>query len=250
LAVRNKRFERNTSKDMANNNESNLAPWVDEHLAKLDPAGDWQPNVTRARARLHQRHAKEKAAGRKVTWVVMGVLVGCAALLAFPAPRGIAHRCVGACESLLAGRATMPQGPPSQSAVDFNLKDANGADIRLSVYKGKVVLLNFWATWCPPCKAEIPWFEEFQRTYADQGLVVIGISMDEDGWKVVRPYMEASKINYRIAIGDTRLAQKYGGVESLPETLLIGRDGSIAARHVGIVSKSDYESEIGQLLKR
>src|ERR1700733_13396523 len=105
---------------MANNNESNLARWVDEHLAKLDPAGDWQPDVTRARARLHQRHANEKASGRKVTWAVLAVLVGCAGLLAFPAPRGIAQRCVGVCESLLTGRATMPQGPPSQSAVDFN----------------------------------------------------------------------------------------------------------------------------------
>jgi len=234
---------------MVNNNESKLAPWVDEHLAKLDPGVDWQPDVTRARARLDQRH-NEKAAGRKVTWASMAVLAGCAGLLAFPAPRGIAQRCVGACESLFLNRAGMATVRPSQSAPDFSLEDDNGARIRLSEYKGKVVLLNFWATWCPPCKAEIPWFEEFQRTYANQGFVVIGISMDEDGWKVVRPYMQAAKINYRVAIGDDALAQKFGGVESLPETLLIDREGSVVARHVGIVSKSDYESEILHLLKK
>jgi thiol-disulfide isomerase/thioredoxin len=112
------------------------------------------------------------------------------------------------------------------------------------------VLLNFWATWCGPCKAEIPWFEEFQRNYARQGLSVIGISMDEDGWKVVRPYMESAKINYRIAIGDDALAQKFGGVTSLPETFLVDRNGRIAGRHVGVVSKSDYQSEIVRLLKK
>ena len=234
---------------MVNNNESKLAPWIDEHLGKLDPGVDWQPDVTRARARLDQRR-NEKAAGRKVTWASVAVLTGCAGLLAFPAPRGIAQRCVGACESLFLNRAGMATVRPSQSAPDFSLEDNNGARIRLSEYKGKVVLLNFWATWCPPCKAEIPWFEEFQRTYANQGFVVIGISMDEDGWKVVRPYMQAAKINYRVAIGDDALAQKFGGVESLPETLLIDREGSVAARHVGIVSKSDYESEILHLLKK
>ena len=235
---------------MANNNESNLAPWVDEHLAKLDSAGDWQPDITRARARLDQRRASKRAAGRKATWTLTAVLAGCAGLLAFPAPRGIAQRCLGACESLFVGRGSVPQVSLSQTAPDFSLKDANGGGIRLSDFKGKVVLLNFWATWCSPCKAEIPWFEEFQRTYGAQGLVVIGISMDEDGWKPVRPYMQAAKIDYRVAIGDDALAQKFGGVESLPETLLIDRDGRIAARHVGIVGKSDYESEIVRILAK
>jgi cytochrome c biogenesis protein CcmG/thiol:disulfide interchange protein DsbE len=240
---------------MANNSESNMSEsnmdrWVDDHLAKLDPASNWQPDITRARARLDQRRANERTAGRKATWTVTAVLAGCAGLLAFPASRGIAQRCVGACESLFVNRATMPQVSPSQTAPDFSLKDASGADIRLSDYKGKVVLLNFWATWCPPCKAEIPWFEDFQRTYGAQGLVVIGISMDEDGWQAVRPYMHAAKIDYRVAIGDDALAQKYGGVESLPETLLIDRDGRVGARHVGIVSKSDYEGEIVRILAK
>jgi peroxiredoxin len=235
---------------MANNDELNVNSYVDDYLTKLDPDRNWQPDVARARARLDERHATESPAGRKMTWLVAAVLVGCAGLLAFPAPRGLAQRCVGACESLFLGRATTGRLPLSETAPDFSLRDATGAEIRLSDYKGKVVLLNFWATWCSPCKAEIPWFEEFQRTYANQGFAVIGVSMDEDGWKVVRPYMEATKINYGVAIGNDELAQKYGGVGALPESLLIDRDGRIAARHVGMVSKSNYESELVQLLKR
>jgi cytochrome c biogenesis protein CcmG/thiol:disulfide interchange protein DsbE len=235
---------------MANDNELNLDVWVDDHLAKLDPTSDWQPDVARARARLDERHAAGQATGRKATWAALGVLAGCAGLLAFPAPRGLAQRCVGACENFFLSRAAMGRLPISQTAPDFILKDASGTDFRLSDYRGRVVLLNFWATWCAPCKAEIPWFEEFQKAYASRGLAVIGISMDEDGWKVVRPYMEATRINYRIAIGDDALAQKYGGVTSLPETFLIDRDGRIAGRHIGIVGKSDYESEIVQLLAK
>jgi peroxiredoxin len=234
---------------MAKNNELNDR-WVDGRMAKLDPQADWRPDVSQARALLDHRRAAEGAAGRKVTWAVMAAFAGCVGLLAFPAPRGIAQRCIGACESLFINRPAMPQVLPSQTAPDFSLMDSRSADIRLSDYKGKVVLLNFWATWCPPCKAEIPWFEEFQRKYGNQGFNVIGISMDEAGWKVVRPYMESAKINYRVALVDNALAQNYGGVDSLPETMLIGRDGKIAARHVGIVGKSEYENEIVQLLKK
>jgi len=235
---------------MANDNELNLGVWVDDHLAKLDPTGDWQPDVARARARLDERHAAGHATGRRATWAAMGVLAACAGFLAFPASRGLAQRCVGACESFFLSRAAMSRSPLPQTAPDFILKDASGTDFRLSDYRGRVVLLNFWATWCAPCKAEIPWFEEFQKAYASRGLAVIGISMDEDGWKVVQPYKEATRINYRIAIGDDALAQKYGGVTSLPETFLIDRDGRIAGRHIGIVGKSDYESEIVQLLAK
>jgi len=235
---------------MANDSELNIDRWVESHLAKLDRAGEWRPDVTRARARLDERHAAELLRRRKVTWVLAAVLAGCTGLLAFPAPRAIAQRCVGACESLFLERAnTAPGGAPAL-APDFSLKDADGAVIRLSDYRGKVVLLNFWATWCPPCRVEIPWFEQFQRTYGSQGFAVIGVSMDEDGWNAVRPYMESNKISYRIVIGDRALAQKYGGVASLPETLLIDRDGRIAARHAGIVGKSDYESEIVRMLEK
>ena len=135
-------------------------------------------------------------------------------------------------------------------AADFTLKDSRGVDVNLSDYKGKVVVLNFWATWCGPCKVEIPWFAEFENKYKDSGFVVLGVSMDEDGWETVRPYMEKMKMTYRVTIGDQALAAKFGGIESLPETLLIDREGRVAAKHVGLASKSNYGDEIAQLLKK
>ena len=135
-----------------------------------------------------------------------------------------------------------------RTAPDFPLKDAKGATVKLSSLKGKVVLLNFWATWCGPCKVEIPWFMEFERTYKDKGLVVLGVSMDDEGWKDVRPYLEEKKVTYRMVVGDEALAKVYGGVESLPTTFMIDKTGKIASEHVGLTSKSTYAEEIAVLL--
>ena len=120
--------------------------------------------------------------------------------------------------------------------------------MRLSDYRGKVVLLNFWATWCGPCKLEIPWFMEFEQTLKDRGFAVLGISMDEDGWDAVKPYIERRKVNYRVLMGDDTVATLYGGVDSLPTSFLIDREGKIASVHIGLVSKSDYEDDLKQLL--
>ena len=136
-----------------------------------------------------------------------------------------------------------------KSAPDFSLKDANGHTVKLSDYKGKVVLLNFWATWCGPCKIEIPWFVEFEQAYKDRGFAVLGVSMDDDGWQSVKPYIEQRKINYRVVIGTDEIGNLYGGVESLPTTFLIDRSGRIAAVHVGLVSKSKYENDVKELLE-
>ena len=137
----------------------------------------------------------------------------------------------------------------SKVAASFALKDATGADLKLSDYKGKVVLLNFWATWCGPCKVEIPWFMEFNKTYKDRGFTVVGISMDDDGWKSVKPYLAAKKIDYPVAIGNDELGKLYGGVDSLPTTFIIDRSGNIAYTHTGLESKDTYEKEIAGLLK-
>lgn len=133
-------------------------------------------------------------------------------------------------------------------APDFELKDSMGQTVRLSSYKGKVVLLNFWATWCGPCKIEIPWFVEFEQKYKDKGFAVLGVSMDEEGWDVVKPYLANTKVNYRIVLGNDTVAQLYGGVDSLPTSFLIDQQGRIASVHVGLVSKGDYQNDINQLL--
>lgn len=139
--------------------------------------------------------------------------------------------------------------PSAQKAApDFALKDADGKTVRLSDYKGKVVLLNFWATWCGPCKLEMPWFIEFERKYRNQGFAVVGVSMDEEGWGVIKPFISEMAVNYRILQGDDSTASLYGGVESLPTTFIIDRTGRVAASHVGLRSKSVFEDDIKKLL--
>jgi peroxiredoxin len=136
----------------------------------------------------------------------------------------------------------------SKPAPDFSLTDATGETVKLSDQKGKVVLLNFWATWCGPCKVEIPWFISFQQQYKDRNFTVLGVAFDDDGWTSVKPYLAEHKINYRVVVGNDALDKAYGGVESLPTTFLIGRDGRIASKHVGLISKSSYQEEISRLL--
>lgn len=132
-------------------------------------------------------------------------------------------------------------------APDFMVKDSSGAGLRLSAYKGKVVLLNFWATYCVPCRTEIPWFIEFDKSYRDKGLVVVGISMDEE-WADVKKFVGEKRIDYKIGLGNEDLAKKYGGLDALPETYIIDREGRVAAHHVGLVPKADVEKEITQVL--
>jgi cytochrome c biogenesis protein CcmG/thiol:disulfide interchange protein DsbE len=156
---------------------------------------------------------------------------------------------VAACFALPAkAPADLTAASSRKAAPDFALADSKGASIKLSAYKGKVVLLDFWATWCGGCKVEIPWYMEFQGRYRDDGLSVIGVSMDEDGWKSVKPFLAKNPMNYSVVVGDPDLAKLYG-VDSMPMTLLIDRDGKIAASHVGMVDKDGFEREIQGLLK-
>ena len=136
-----------------------------------------------------------------------------------------------------------------KQAPNFSLKDADGNAVNLADYRGKVVLINFWATWCGPCEAEIPWFIEFEKKYKDQGFAVLGVSMDDDGWKSVRPYVASHKINYRIMIGSEVVSQQFGAIESLPTSFMLDRAGRIASNHIGLVDKVDYQNEIVKLLE-
>jgi peroxiredoxin len=135
-----------------------------------------------------------------------------------------------------------------KAAPNFSLLDSKGATIKLSDYKGKVVLLDFWATFCTVCKKEIPWYEQFEDQYKKQGFAAIGVSMDT-GWKPIRPYMAKEGMNYPIVIGNWGLLGRFGlHVQALPVTFLIDRDGRIADQHVGLVNKDQFESEIKKLL--
>jgi peroxiredoxin len=136
-----------------------------------------------------------------------------------------------------------------QPMPEFKLKDADGQTVHPADYKGKVMLLDFWATWCGPCKIEIPWFMDFERQFKDQGFAVVGVSMDEDGWTAIKPYVRDMKMNYRILLGNDAVSTAYGGLDSLPTTLLIDRQGKIASVHVGVsMGKEEFKNAIVQLL--
>jgi peroxiredoxin len=158
--------------------------------------------------------------------------------------------------ALLAAALLVPSTAPAdvtaassrKAAPEFSLTNAKGAAIRLSDFKGKVVLLNFWATWCHGCKTEIPWFVEFQSQFRDAGLDVVGVSMDDDGWKSVTPFVAEKKLNYTVVIGDEALGKRYD-LGPMPKTVLIDREGRIAATYDGVVDKAKCQSEIQALLK-
>lgn len=160
---------------------------------------------------------------------------------------------------LLAGCSSEPRFVKAASQVkpatdrkpapEFALKDADGKTVRLEDYKGKVVLLDFFATWCGPCKIEIPWFMEMERKNKDKGFSVLGVSMDDEGWEVVKPFLAEMGVNYRVVIGNDATAQIYGGVDALPTTFLIDRNAKIAAVHIGLASKKVFEDGIQQLLQ-
>lgn len=132
-------------------------------------------------------------------------------------------------------------------APDFSLPDLAGKQLDLSAYRGKVVLLDFWATWCDPCREEIPRFVDLQNKYRDQGLQIIGVSMD-DGPEPVRDFYRHFQMNYPVVMGNAKIGELYGGVLGLPIAFLIGRDGRIYARHIGATDISVFEKEVANLL--
>jgi len=133
-------------------------------------------------------------------------------------------------------------------APDFSLPQMNGGQLRLSSYRGKVVLLDFWATWCAPCREEIPRFVDLQNKFGNQGFQIIGVSMD-DGPEPVRDFYQSFHMNYPVVMGNAKIGELYGGVLGLPIAYVIGRDGRIYAKHIGATDVSIFEKEIVDLLQ-
>lgn len=136
---------------------------------------------------------------------------------------------------------------PRKLAPDFTLPQHGGQPLTLSSYRGKVVLLDFWATWCYPCREEIPHFVEFQHKYGDRGLQVIGVSMD-DSPEPVPAFYQQFHMNYPVVMGNAKIGESYGGLLGLPITFLLDRDGRITAKHIGATDAAVFEKEIQRLL--
>ena len=146
-----------------------------------------------------------------------------------------------------------PIGP----APDVTFKGLDGKDVSLASLRGKVVIVNFWATWCEPCRIEIPWMIDFQKKYADRGFTVLGVAMDDEGASVVSPFVEKERfdvdgqslpMNYPIMLGNDDLSEKFGGVFGLPTSYVISREGQIAQRIIGLVNYDHIDKTIQKLL--
>ncbi|HLZ43967.1 MAG TPA: TlpA disulfide reductase family protein [Candidatus Sulfotelmatobacter sp.] len=145
------------------------------------------------------------------------------------------------------GRGGVPAARARALAPDFTLPQPGGQRLTLSSYRGKVVLLDFWATWCYPCREEIPHFVEFQQKYGDRGVQVIGVSMD-DSPEPVPAFYQQYHMNYPVVMGNAKIGESYGGLLGLPITFLLDREGRIAAKHIGATDAAVFEKEIQRLL--
>lgn len=138
--------------------------------------------------------------------------------------------------------------PAFKPAPDFSLKDVNGVEKKFSDFKDKVVIIDFWATWCPPCKAEIPHFVDLYNQYKDKGLEIIGIALDLKGERVVPQFAAENNINYTILLGNQGVADLYGGIAAIPTTFIVDKDGNIRKKYIGYNEKEVFERDIKELL--
>jgi len=142
-----------------------------------------------------------------------------------------------------------PPGPSAKSAPSFTLQDLNGKQVSLSDFKGKVVILDFWATWCPPCVKEIPHFITLYEQYKDQGFAIVGISVDRGGISLVKSFVRKYQVNYPVLMTDGQVDKAYGGIPSIPTTFVIDSAGNIRQKYVGYRDKAIFEADIKALLE-
>jgi thiol-disulfide isomerase/thioredoxin len=150
----------------------------------------------------------------------------------------------------LAHRSSQASGAQMQNgtAPDFTLQSLDGKTIHLSDFRGKPVVLNFWATWCGPCKIEMPWFVDFQKQYGPAGVQFLGVAMDDASTKDIAEFAQSMKVNYPILIGKESVGDAYGGVQFLPETFYIDRNGKVIDKAFGLKGRGEIEDDIKKIL--
>jgi len=173
-----------------------------------------------------------------VVIVVVAMVISLMLVFGFHAARNARN---GATAS---ANAQLQAGP----APDFTLQSLDGQTMRLSDFRGKAVLLNFWATWCAPCKIEMPWFVELQKQYAAQGLQIIGVAMDDASTKDIADFAKEMGVNYPVLLGKEAVGDAYGGVQFLPENFYIDRNGKIVSRAFGLKGRGEIEDEIKKII--
>ena len=133
-------------------------------------------------------------------------------------------------------------------APDFSLFTLDGQKVKLSDYHGKAVLLNFWATWCPPCKVEMPWFVDLQKQYGKDGLVILGVAMDDSEPASIAKFAQELGVNYTVLLGTDKVSDDYGDVQYLPTTFFIGRNGAVVDKLTGLLDRKDIEDDVKKAL--
>jgi thiol-disulfide isomerase/thioredoxin len=230
--------------------------WVDDRLSALAPPDDWPANAPSLLPRLHARRTRLRA--RRLRG--LGLAVAAAIVfVAVPVTRAFGTRCLEACVSVTTRvtqffRADEPGATAPKvvgAAIGDLAPDELGTDAAggpHSLPRGRVVVINFWATWCGPCRAEIPLLNDLQARYGARGLDVVGVSFDEDGWPVVRPFLAQTPVRYTILMGNDHIAAPFGGADALPVTFIVTRDGVIASKSAGAIKDGMYDGLIERLL--
>ncbi|MGB9774129.1 MAG: peroxiredoxin family protein [Bacteroidota bacterium] len=180
-------------------------------------------------------------------WILAATAVIAVIYMAFDTGTGNPRTATDVTNSGLVSE-TLGTALEGQPAPDFVLPHTQNRKIKLSDYRGKVVIVDFWATWCPPCRAEIPGFIDLYSKYKDKGFVMLGISLDEGGLSDVVPFVKQYKMNYPVLIGNSQVVAAYGGIRGIPTTFIIDKKGMIRARFEGYRPKATFENLITKLL--
>jgi thiol-disulfide isomerase/thioredoxin len=236
-----------------------LDVFVHDRLASLTPGPEWTPDAGSHLATMHARRAARARSRHRWTALALALMLVFASV---PVTRAFGARCVEACVSATSRVAQwwtpaepLANAPKAVGSTIGNLApglvghDASGRPVSLADFRGRVVVVNFWATWCAPCRAEMPVLNDLQDRFGARGLQVLGVSLDENGWNAIDPFVAAVRVRYPIALGNDAVSASFGGVDELPATVVVDQAGVIVARMSGALRVAQYDELFDRLLR-